>query len=256
MRRGKTQPQDHISTHYIWRTRHDDKVRPEHAANDGKVFAWDSPPPTGNPGEAFGCRCWGEPRVESREGLEERVSQTVATYTTDSARAWNDDDLKYHYYNGNGRDIILGHIGLLQKVIDYARTRAQKNGGSIFDRVARKIFIEARLGGEGSFKFTFGTDYDFSDLLYSFGDSTVEGDAQVNVVEGGEFLIITANIHYTFWDEYKDPFDLWDILPIDIEDPRGNPYKITDTWDARLEAIIQKDSEQSRYPNNEFGELY
>lgn len=26
-------PENHITTHYIWRTRDDDKVRPEHAAN-------------------------------------------------------------------------------------------------------------------------------------------------------------------------------------------------------------------------------
>ena len=46
---------------YVWRTQEDDKVRPEHAANDGRAFAKDAPPPTGNPGDAFGCRCWAEP---------------------------------------------------------------------------------------------------------------------------------------------------------------------------------------------------
>ncbi len=48
-------------THYIWRTQADDKVRPSHAANDGQVFAWDDPSPTGHPGEEFGCRCWAQP---------------------------------------------------------------------------------------------------------------------------------------------------------------------------------------------------
>jgi len=27
------------TTHYIWRTRRDGKVRPSHAANNGKIFA-------------------------------------------------------------------------------------------------------------------------------------------------------------------------------------------------------------------------
>jgi Phage Mu protein F like protein len=49
------------TTHYIWRTQGDDKVRSSHAANEGKIFAWDNPPDTGNPGEDFGCRCWAEP---------------------------------------------------------------------------------------------------------------------------------------------------------------------------------------------------
>lgn len=49
------------TTHYIWRTRGDGKVRPSHAANEGKIFAWDNPPPTGYPGEDYNCRCWAEP---------------------------------------------------------------------------------------------------------------------------------------------------------------------------------------------------
>ncbi len=52
-------------THYIWHTQDDEKTRPSHAANDGKVFAWDSPPPTGHPGHDYNCRCYAEPvRVE------------------------------------------------------------------------------------------------------------------------------------------------------------------------------------------------
>ncbi len=47
----------HTTTHYIWRTAGDDKVRPSHAANEGKIIAWDKPPDTGHPGEDFNCRC-------------------------------------------------------------------------------------------------------------------------------------------------------------------------------------------------------
>lgn len=46
---------------YIWHSQDDPKVRPEHAANDGKVFSWDTPPPTGHPGEHYNCRCYAEP---------------------------------------------------------------------------------------------------------------------------------------------------------------------------------------------------
>ncbi len=54
-------------TLYIWRTMDDEKVRPSHAANDGIVFAWDIPPPTGHPGEEYGCRCWAEPLIAHDE---------------------------------------------------------------------------------------------------------------------------------------------------------------------------------------------
>ena len=45
--------QSHPTTRYIWRTQGDGKVRPSHAANDGKIFAWDDPPPTGHPGRGL-----------------------------------------------------------------------------------------------------------------------------------------------------------------------------------------------------------
>jgi hypothetical protein len=51
----------HPTTHYVWRTRADDKVRSSHAANDGVIFAWDDPPPTGHPGTDYHCRCTAEP---------------------------------------------------------------------------------------------------------------------------------------------------------------------------------------------------
>jgi hypothetical protein len=36
-------------------------VRSAHAANNGKIFAWDNPPETGNPSEDYDCRCVAEP---------------------------------------------------------------------------------------------------------------------------------------------------------------------------------------------------
>lgn len=50
--------------HYIWRTRHDRRVRPEHAAREGHVFSWDNPPWDGHPGTQNGCRCSAEALVD------------------------------------------------------------------------------------------------------------------------------------------------------------------------------------------------
>lgn len=51
-------------THYTWRTSLDDRVRPDHASKEGKVFAWDDPPEdTGHPGEDYSCRCTAEPII-------------------------------------------------------------------------------------------------------------------------------------------------------------------------------------------------
>lgn len=42
---------------YVWQTSGDERVRPEHDANDGEIFRWDSPPATGHPGHDVNCRC-------------------------------------------------------------------------------------------------------------------------------------------------------------------------------------------------------
>lgn len=42
---------------YDWSTSHDERVRATHKANEGKRFNPNKPPPTGNPGHEYQCRC-------------------------------------------------------------------------------------------------------------------------------------------------------------------------------------------------------
>jgi SPP1 gp7 family putative phage head morphogenesis protein len=57
---------------YKWQTSGDERVRDNHAANDGKVFRWDDPPETGHPGEDVNCRCVAIPYFDL-DGEEERL---------------------------------------------------------------------------------------------------------------------------------------------------------------------------------------
>ena len=46
---------------YRWSTSGDERVRPTHQSNSGRVFRWDSPPAdTGHPGNDVMCRCVAE----------------------------------------------------------------------------------------------------------------------------------------------------------------------------------------------------
>ncbi|MEX3929754.1 phage minor head protein [Paraburkholderia sp. BR10936] len=59
-------------THYRWSTAGDERVRETHAANEGKVFAWDDPPAeTGHPGDDVNCRCVAIPLLGYSENGEE-----------------------------------------------------------------------------------------------------------------------------------------------------------------------------------------
>lgn len=49
------------TTHFVWCTAGDERVRESHAALGGRVFAWSEPPAHGFPGSEPNCRCWPEP---------------------------------------------------------------------------------------------------------------------------------------------------------------------------------------------------
>lgn len=50
-------------THYEWVAASDERVRPEHQARNGKIFAWDKPPADGHPGQPIQCRCVSVPVI-------------------------------------------------------------------------------------------------------------------------------------------------------------------------------------------------
>lgn len=52
-------------TEYVWQTSGDERVRPTHRANDGKMFRWDKPPKTGHPGSEVNCRCVALPVLDN-----------------------------------------------------------------------------------------------------------------------------------------------------------------------------------------------
>ena len=59
---------------YIWQTMMDNRVRPEHAARQGKRFYWDDPPSDGHPGWSYRCRCTAIPLYDTNKiGLEPRA---------------------------------------------------------------------------------------------------------------------------------------------------------------------------------------
>jgi hypothetical protein len=88
---------EHPITHYIWRTQGDGKARSAHAANSGKIFAWNKPPETGHPGEDYNCRCTAEPYIQ---GNTEFAYQTLTSPINDTSPKWTNVDLTRHFYLG------------------------------------------------------------------------------------------------------------------------------------------------------------
>lgn len=219
---------------YVWRTRHDGKVRPAHARNDGHVFYWSDPPETGHPGEDYNCRCQATPYVE---GQTEFANFEFSTGLASSYDRWTDRDFVYHYYFGEGRPVTLLEIGHLREIAEHY---AYVVNGGVFRRLAGQIASEARKQKEDLLVYDFGWHYDFGDVEFSYGDSVVSGAFNGSVRGLGEMLVISGKTDFHFSDRFEDPVSLHIELG-------GTPYEITGEWSATFEAQIFRDEARSEY---------
>lgn len=66
---------------YIWSSARDERVRPEHAALDGKTIKWSEPPSIGHAGQPIQCRCIAQPIITDAmfDGTGEIEASAYAT---------------------------------------------------------------------------------------------------------------------------------------------------------------------------------
>ncbi len=218
------------TTHYIWRTRGDDKVRPSHASNSGRFFAWDDPPETGHPGQDYGCRCAAEPFMPS---TNEHIDIEVAD-VADSGNAWSSQDFVDHYYNGGGRGVTIRETGHLSSIV------AQYMNASVIKNLQDNIAQKARGNPNGTFSDDFYNTYDMTGIVFSIGDTTIGGRFTGTCVS--EFGILTVSGQFEFYlnDEFADPIDLGIEL-------FGDPYPITDQWSGSFGGQVYADPDRSRF---------
>ncbi len=230
--------QARTTTHYIWRTRGDGKVRPSHAANDGKIFAWDDPPPTGHPGEDYNCRCTAEPYYAE---ITERIDITLSG-VSDTGTVWSSEDFVNHYRNGDGRGVTLRQTGNLRSVVkEYSRI--------VIDdpkRLPTQIADIARKSKNGSFWDDFYKSYNMKDIVFSLGKTTIGGEFSGIGSEKNGILTISGKLDFYLKDEFKDPYDIYNLIPGTFE-LFGKIYPIYDKWQGRFNGVIYLDPNRSKY---------
>ncbi len=250
---GLKAAEDRPTTHYIWRTRGDDKVRAAHAANNGRIFAWDNPPPTGHPGEDYRCRCTAEPY---RPRVDEHLTQRVVSIVDEGLKRWTIIDFVVHFYIGGGEEVRLSNVGQLQNVINRARQRGVEQ---VFERLERQILRQARSIQSGQFTGDSSREYDFTTVSYIHGKSTVNTNYAGSVRQDENALLIEVEIDYFFEDIFTDPLEIREITT-GTSDPRKVPpgtalkgefggtwYRIHDSWSTELRAIVDIDPNRSGY---------
>ena len=238
--------QERRTSHYIWRTQGDDKVRASHAANDGKIFAWDSPPPTGHPGEDFGCRCVAE---DYTPNVSEYMNITLSG-VSDSGSSWSDEDLFNHYRRGKGNPLILREIGLLGAVVDH-----YMNSLGTAERLKGQIAEIARRSIGGSFQNSFNNSYDFGAVRKNLGGGVVAGVYSGDSREDKGVLCLSGDIDFEFSDSFEDAVDYFNLLPDDIfgaiELSDAKVYEITDKWSGRFEGEVNIIRSRSNFKSDD-----
>ncbi len=194
---------DPTTERYVWRTRHDPKVRSTHRENDGRIFSWDDPPETGHPGADHNCRC---EAIPYRPGETEFAYHTLTTDLASSSERWEDSDFVWHFFTGGGHSVTLSEIGQLR---DIAEVYAYETGTEgAFRRMSDQIADEARKSPSGSVHVHFDNTYDFGDVAFSHGRSRVYGDFDGTAVQRGDMLSIEGETEFHFRDVFTDPLDL------------------------------------------------
>ncbi len=240
------------ATHYIWRTQSDNRVRSSHAANNGKIFAWNNPPETGHPGEDYNCRCVAEPYTGI---IPPEIMQYIRNDLLDylaSTAPWGNLEMSLYFFIGNGEPITLDAMGHADVIQDYYEQH-------YLHRFESQILSHAANAPAGAFEDKFEASYNFRDVLYSYRDSTIIGKFKGEITEyPGGIRVISGQMSFIFEDQFKDPLSvaqsyvllrnftpyLDDIAEVDLNawfreatNLWQKPYPITGGWDMDYEAI-------------------
>lgn len=121
-------------THYTWKTVLDGRERPSHNANNGKVFAWASPPAkTGHPGHDVNCRC-----------------RAMAIITEDPDEI-EKSAVPPEYEPGDLEDFFTANLPAIRAVAAVPRTNlGTYTAQEIAERLAQSIDLQRKISAAGS----------------------------------------------------------------------------------------------------------
>jgi len=132
--------------------------------------------------------------------ISEQMTITL-TGVSDSGPEWTWEDFRHHYYNGNGRGVILRQIGHLEKVVAKYMKDAEENiKGQVADAARKNI-------GQ-TFYYDFYSTYEMVNVVFSLGDTTIGGNFFGTSILKNSILHIEGNLGFYQKDEFADPLDL------------------------------------------------
>lgn len=148
----------------------------------------------------YGCRCRAEPFTPTGAEFFDITFRNVS----DTGRAWTSADFVRHYFQGNNRTVTVRDTGHLTNIVARYRQIVIDNP----KRLPKQIADEARKNVGTTFTHEFYGPYPMTDIVFSIGDTVIEGNFSGNNNYTQGFLEITGNIEFELKDEFKDPTDV------------------------------------------------
>lgn len=230
-----TLKQSQPSNQYVWLTQLDDRVRTSHAAHHGQIFSWAAPPPTGHPGEDFGCRCVAVPYGPD---LPEDLAIELQD-VSDTGAQWTSLDFIDHYFSGAGAPVTLRETGHLEAVVSKYRRLVIDDPTVLPSQIAN----EARVRLGQSLQKAFDRSYDMTDLVFSLGNTTIGGVFRGSSHAIGGMLYLAGAIDFHLRDSFRDPLDIGAILT----DPFATPGESIGAFEQQLREYLLNLLRQQAY---------
>ena len=188
----------------------------EHAANEGRLCSWDSPPARGHPAQDYNCRCEAVPYIP---GETEYAGHEIIGSLASSYDKWAIVDFFRHFYEGR-----RGRPSPPDK-----RHHSSREAGE------SALFVPFN----GSYRF----EYARLPESIPHGHSVVEGEFVGVVIDHGDFLAISGATQFRFSDVFTDPLDVSQLTGIDPGDMPRSLYRLSELGGTAypIQDVLERD---------------
>lgn len=209
--------------YYIWRTTGDGKVRRSHTALNHTIRAWSDSP---DPGDDFGCRCWGE-KISISTDMEKSFQDVLNKLTSFRKHKFQlSSKLLQHYLGKTGEAVILdsnelNDSAVVRAAIDNNRTRFEDDflgqikidDANSFYQMVLALPDKGRINVSDYWdvdrqKTDFGVLMD-TDFARSIGSGKIRSTGDFEVSRKGNIIVILGHVVHSIDDRYDFNDDTW-----------------------------------------------
>ena len=137
--------------------------------------------------------------------------------------AWSNREFILHFFNGNSQKVTLTEAGLAARVRQLIDSKVINRTGGLKDQIRNEV----RKTKNGPLRYTTRNSYDFKDVLYAFGSSSVATlfVGTCSMVDGK--YKVQGNLKINYIDDFTDVIEIVEGI-FGTSHPHGLPEWLKD----------------------------